>query len=526
MTMTDILAGADLLRRDQHGVVRIPFLVRGELVAPREISHDDALAALGDRHHAEQGEVQLLRTATSDGTDLFFVLPRIDDPALLTPADPDELAAELYCVSSAEAADYIARVNAALVGTPALLDRMLDLSAQISGAPRTYLQTALSGHGLGDAAYVRRGVDRELAFGGHAGSRCLDDWVEVERTTEHGTTARLSSAIGDAAFDRADERQLTRAFPTRQLHVTAGNSPLVPLISAFRAFAVKGALTLKMPSGAVAGGAALALAMHAVDPAHPLTRFSSIAYWRGGDERIEDVLLGADVFDRIVVWGDATAVASITARASLTKTVTFNPRYGVSFIGAAALAPDYFDETVDRAAAYAMVENQKACIASLVQYVEADHETASRFAEALSAQLQRWDEYYPQCLTADGRAQVRRARRGALRFGEWHANGEPGSPTSAAVVMDGEFDVWAHPMTRVVAVRPVAGVDEVIARLHPGVSQVGVAPERRRLELRDRICARGVTAVPALGEADGHGWCGYAHDGRLALSELVSWVTS
>ena len=45
-----------------------------------------------------------------------------------------------------------------------------------------------------------------------------------------------------------------RAVPMSQLHITAGNSPVVPAVSALRALATKGPLTVKLPSGALVAG--------------------------------------------------------------------------------------------------------------------------------------------------------------------------------------------------------------------------------------------------------------------------------
>jgi hypothetical protein len=178
--------------------------------------------------------------------------------------------------------------------------------------------------------------------------------------------AQLSAAVhGDAPMPRQAPLRV-RAMPMRQLHITAGNSPLIPVISAVRGLGVKGAVTLKMPSGALAAGGALAVAMHFAGPEHPLTRHGSVVYWQGGDRRMEDRLFTSETFDRIVVWGAPAAVDSVRARAGLTKTLTFNPRYGASMIGAEALLPDAFEHTVRRAATDTLVWNQKACIASLV----------------------------------------------------------------------------------------------------------------------------------------------------------------
>jgi len=80
-------------------------------------------------------------------------------------------------------------------------------------------------------------------------------------------------------------------------------------------------------------------------------------------------------------------------------------------------------------------------------------------------------------------------------------------------------------MARVVIVRPVGDLGEVMELLHTAVSNVGIWPAERLDGLRDEICGRGVTSVIPLGETDTL-FTGAPHDGMRPLSELVSWSIS
>ena len=44
-----------------------------------------------------------------------------------------------------------------------------------------------------------------------------------------------------------------------------------------------------------------------------------MVYWRGGDAEVERIVLAPGMFDRIVVWGEPDAVASVKQRSQLTK---------------------------------------------------------------------------------------------------------------------------------------------------------------------------------------------------------------
>ena len=161
-----------------------------------------------------------------------------------------------------------------------------------------------------------------------------------------------------------------------------------------------------------------------------------------------------------------------------------------------------------------------------MQYVEGSTNDARAFAIALAQELARWENAHRSRRTTDQIAAVRRARRGELRNGEWFVTGPAATPTTAVVLMDPDFDVSQHPLTRVIVVRPVDRLETAVDRLHHAVSQVGVAPEPRRQALRTRICATGVSAALPLGEADTPLWAGEPHDSLRPLSELVSWVVA
>jgi hypothetical protein len=420
------VAEQGLLYPDGNGMVRLPILVRGELRCPEAISRERALSALGTDEYIDTGTVQIMRRPLLDpaaGSQLF-VLPTISNPKELIVDPSDHFATGLGRLRANEIAEYLERVGALLGAGTVLSDAVREVSHALDDTPIAYVDAALDELTSAFApAHTLGAIDRELSFGSVPGRSFLDDWVGLDPAPA-GLTARLSGIVhgGGPLPPRAAR---VHAASTRQLHITAGNSPVIPIISAIRGLSVRGAVTLKMPSGALVAGAALALALRGAGPTHPLTRFSSVAYWRGGDERIEGTLLAPEAFDRIVVWGAPDAVDSVSARCGRTKTLLFNPRYGVSLIGAGALGPDRFHDTVRRAVTDALVWNQKACIASLVLYVECDAEGAHRFAEAVAAELAHWEDRFPSSLSGEANAAVRRARRGGMRHGAWYSNGDP-----------------------------------------------------------------------------------------------------
>jgi hypothetical protein len=513
---------------DEQGVARLPVLVAGALLVPELPSADRMEEAISSGlRSVDVGETHLVMAdAEVEGRKLrCLALPRMTDPAALVPRDIGDQIQSLHPLDFGAVAAYVDAIGQAMAPAGAVVSRALPLAIACSDQPEYFVRLGFADvHAAFDGAALGRAVDRELEYDGRPGRAYLNGWVDITDDIAAGAMAIARAEMGGAMEATPRKRRL-RAVPTTQLHITAGNSPVVPAISALRAFATKGAVTVKLPSGALVAGAAFALAMHVTAPEHPLTRHASIAYWSGGEEAVESVLLRHGAFERIVVWGSRASVDAVASRAAGTKTLVFNPRYGVSVIGRAALAPGMIDEAARRAAQDTFVWNQQACIASLVHYAEGSGEEIDRYCAALTKELALWDvahDHHPDRAMV---GRIRAARRGELSDGKWTVNGPPVAPTSAVVRMDRGFDLSAHPQARVVVVRPVDDLAETLNLMHSGVSSVGVFPIERIERLRDQICGRGVTSVIPLGEADTL-FAGSPHDGMRPLTELVSWSVS
>jgi hypothetical protein len=116
-------------------------------------------------------------------------------------------------------------------------------------------------------------------------------------------------------------------------------------------------------------------------------------------------------------------------------------------------------------------------------------------------------------------------RRGRYANAQWYINSQNDDFTSGVIVISGEFDILDHPTSRLVVVRPVSALDEALKYIHRGVSAVSIFPEERRLILRDRILARGVSGVLPLGQCETV-FAGMPHDGMMILNQLVDWKVS
>jgi Acyl-CoA reductase (LuxC) len=532
----------DLLERRVEGkntvLVPVPVLVKGKLFFPSLPDVDALIPAVMDERIGTgrtfvTDRTYLLRQpgsseAGAEGDECrLLVFPKVD-PHRLLETDPSGLVNDLVNLPFQEVLRYVGSLGEALLDLSASRGigsylRAVSLSSTYGGNDEVAVALAVMPL-LMDPESLHRVVDKELGDGVAAGSEYLDRWVHAEAEIHQGFASRAAEQLLRLPPDsgRANRLPKIRAMPTRQLHITPGNSPLAPCVSILRAFATKGAAAIKMAAGGVAGATLLTLAMEECGLDHPLTRHSSIVYWPGGDRTVEDVLLAEGSFDRIVVWGSGQTVSSVAARASMTKLVLFKPRIGLSFIGRDAFEGALANVAI-RAVTDVMIDNQQACTSSLVHYVEASEDQTLEYCRVLQSVLARWGDAAPSVLGAAELGRLRMLRRGHLVRGRWFENVRHGRFNSAVVYAPSEFDLSLHPMCRLVVVRRVDNLHEALPYVNDAVAAVGVYPERIRLELRDDLAARGVTNVCPLGEC-GSTFASMPHDGMRVLSELVNWT--
>jgi hypothetical protein len=547
-TIEELCREHDLLTLGKDNVLRIPFLVKGALRVPPVVGMERIQEAFSAKEEAtgkgasavttvrlEDAQVVreiVMNRETMRTTDEFVyqVLPAFD-PEELIERDFDRVVGELYNLPFEEVLDFLGKLSSALTGCTDLLESLQQVWRRTATVADLYINFSFTSLGFllnPDAA--REMVDNELSSYGIQGSRFMDSWVQVSDTSMRGLSEQLSPTEAKATSGDCEspEKMYLRAMPTRQLHLTAGNAPAIPIISTCRALSLKSPAVIKSPYGATLGGALVSLAACAVAPDHPSVRNLSIVYWPGGDESVEDVFFGPGAFDRIVIWGAPDAVASVKRRALFTKLVTLNPRYGMSWIGREAFENDDYKEVARRGAVDTMIWNQKACIASSVHYVEGDDEQVTAYAQAVQKELAEWDRVAPNFLDPAAQGQIRRLRRGKLMNAQWLANKQNEGDkknegvSSVVIVIKGEFDMMDHTLSRMVIVRQVSRLEDALPFLNESVSTVGVFPESRRLELCDRILARGVSTSYPMGMGDRMS-TGLAHDGMKVYSELMDW---
>jgi hypothetical protein len=507
-------------------VVRVPALVRGTLRMPAWPRVKQIREAVASRGRVvgptADGSFLLPRplvnreTLAPSGQVQVLVVPAVD-PRELPEPDPAAAVRELMGISLSDVCAFVDAVGARLGegdGSGAGLDAA---TSSVDDRWHAASRAAVTGMFHGDG--VRRMVQVEL---GDALTAALDGWTPLDSAVSSGVTARMATHHDDLRPRPAQlPPPMVRGLPTTQLHVTAGNAPVVPATSLLWAWASKGASVIKPAAELVALAADLAFAIATVDRSHPLARHTSIAYWPGGDARMEADLLESGTFERRIVWGSADAIRSVASRSPGSDLILMRPRHALSLLSAEA---DDLQDAARRAAADSVVADQGACMSSLVHVVEGRAEDANAYADLVAHVLYRWDQHLPHRPSDRVLAELQNLRRGLLATADWRINGSWPRPRSAVVRLDHAFDLDRHPGGRVIVVRSVPDVRTALSGLVAGdVSHVGVSESLLTDSLRDDLAALGVDNVLPLGDAE-RVHAGRPHDGMRVLTRLVRWV--
>jgi hypothetical protein len=345
--------------------------------------------------------------------------------------------------------------------------------------------------------FQRELVEFEVEQGLGAG---VDGWTEIVRPT--GSIMRV------------------RPFPIRILHFLAGNAPGLAAVTLMRSCLSRGVHLLKLPSNDLFTAPAILLTMADIDPAHPLVRSHSAAYWRGGNEAVEREIFRTELFDTVVAWGGETAIRNVQAMTGPgLDLVALNPKLSVSLVGKEAFADHETLHAATRAAALD-VGHQEACQDSRIQFVEGTAEEVDRYCQRLVADLQA------SASPEGGRPTPPEILRTvAERVEAGDAVETWGRPDGSGMVIRSAAPLPIYPIGRTVNVVPVGDLREATRYVDTSTQTVGVYPDARRAAVRDAMCASGAQRIVALGASIGteppHG---RPHDGFNVLHRMVRWV--
>jgi hypothetical protein len=336
--------------------------------------------------------------------------------------------------------------------------------------------------------------------------------------------------VHERSVDGRDLR--VRAFGARTTHVVAGNSPGVSAQTIVRNAITRSDAIIKTPANDPVTAVAVLRTMGDLDATHPVTRHVSAVYWRGGDEKTEQVAYSSPNIDKIVAWGGSAGIRHVARFVGPgVELISLDPKISISLLGSEVLTdPASRTEAARRLAVDVGMMNQEGCVNSRVAYVETAEVTN---AEAAVRQLAQ--EFYAalQALPAEQSTPVehiphplRDEVEAALLLGEPEVVGGGTGAGGALISGDGRpVDYVAALAARYLNLVPVPDLTAVFARISSTTQTCGVFPVDLRVRMRDELALAGVQRVATLGMAAGAGDNqAIPQDGIEVLRRMCRWI--
>jgi hypothetical protein len=344
------------------------------------------------------------------------------------------------------------------------------------------------------------------------GARYLDGWVEICR--DDGTVTSV------------------RAFGARAVHIIAGNSPAVAFATILRNAVARSDAIVKTPSNDPLTATAIARTMIDVDPDHPITKHVCVAYWKGGDQRVEARLYTPRNVEKIIAWGGLASVQHVTRylRPGI-DLITLDPKHSASIIGREALVDEAsMREVAQRAAIDIGAFNQETCANARVIYVECDPDDAAALERlnALGQQIFDALQALPQELSTPAKYALPelQAEIGGLELQEdWHRVIRKDDRSGAIIVSQTDEAVGFSDRLagRTANLVPVARLEEALRRVNAETQTIGVYPEALKQKIRDRLGLQGAQHIISLGALPGMGLTG-PQDALEPERRMLKWV--
>lgn len=330
-----------------------------------------------------------------------------------------------------------------------------------------------------------------------------------------------------------------RAVGTRQLHITAGNVPVVAAMTIARAGLTKSDILIKSPSNDPLTANAIARTLIEIAPDHPVTRHIAVAYWKGGDEYMDSQIVRTSRIDKITAWGGMSSVRHIQKFLQPGIDLTaLNPKYSMSMLGREGLANEAsMDEAAVGIATLAGFYNQTACANTRIVYVESDtdDDSIAKVVELGRKMVAAYAKLPPilsvPFVTANRELE---AEMDAIRDEDdfYHVEGDTLNGGFIVSKFNDRIEFYDKLNNRVVNFVPVDSLMDVIKWCDDTTQTVGLYPESRRADLRDAFALAGVQRLVSLAGGDPmtvyanshHMPPGSPHDGIEPMRRSVRWV--
>jgi hypothetical protein len=358
-------------------------------------------------------------------------------------------------------------------------------------------------------------------------------------------TALVDKTIGLAYIDGwvpgegAYSNVSIRAVGTRQLHITAGNVPVVAAMTIVRAGLTKSDILIKAPSNDPLTANAIARTLIGLAPDHPVTKHIAVAYWKGGDDYMDSQIIRVSRIDKITAWGGMSSVRHIqkflTPGIDLTA---LNPKYSMSMIGRDTFASEAaMDEAAIGIATLAGFYNQTACANTRIVYVESgtDDESIEKIVELGRKMVAAYATLPPLLSTPFPRPNRElEAEMAAIALEDdfYHVEGDTLTGGFIVSKFNDRVEFFDKLNNRVVNFVPVDDLADVLKWCDDTAQTVGIYPEAIRGRYIDMFALAGVQRLVSLSGGDPmtvyanshHMPPGSPHDGIEPMRRSMRWV--
>jgi hypothetical protein len=430
--------------------------------------------------------------------------------AALTLSAPSKMG-DLYAITLDEIFDFLAALGPRLdpARNPHLREAFA-LSRLTSGLSESILRH----HYDGIPSHFERDRVRDIAER-LVGIDYLEGWVEQPVTLQPHT------------------RLAIRAFGARAVHIIAGNVPVVGVATVIRNAITRSDAIIKTPSNDPLTTAAVVRTMIDMDPDHPVARHVSVAYWKGGDQRIEQHLYDPRRIEKIIAWGGFAGIKHLTQYLQPgLDLITLDPKHSSTIIGREAFADaETLRGVATRLALDVGVLNQEGCVNARVVYVQSGTdalglERANELGRLVFAALQGLPEHLSTAHKAFD--PELKAELDALSFVEDEFRLYGGRRNEGAVIVsqsDVAVDFARMLACRVANIVPIDDLETAIRSVNSYTQTIGIYPEALKTAIRDRLAYQGAQRLVSLGGAATLMGTPQPQDGIEPLRRSVKWIT-
>jgi hypothetical protein len=362
-------------------------------------------------------------------------------------------------------------------------------------------------------------------------SRMLDRAAIIEATEATVGIKYLEGWVRQRLLDGTELE--VRCFGARTLHIVAGNSPGLSLLTILRNMILRSDAIIKAPSNDPFTAAAIAQTMVEMAPEHPITRHLSVAYWKGGDRDFEQKLYRPENIEKIVAWGGFNSLKHVTQYIQPgLELISLDPKRSASIIGAQAFADAASTrEAAQRLACDIGAANQKGCVNARVVYVQSgtDAPGLARI-NAFGQQVYAAMLALPNSISTKPKridAELQSNVDSLALDDEWYRV-IGGRDDEGAIIVSQLPDPVSFAATlddRVANLVPVDSIDEVLDAVDAYTQTVGVYPEALKDELKDRLPLFGAQRIVSLGYAVALKWAA-PQDGIEPLRRMGKWISN